>query len=45
MDLLRAADKLGIKNVNSFIGRDYTKSVEDNWPRMLSTWKPIIDLA
>ncbi|MFK7735485.1 MAG: sugar phosphate isomerase/epimerase family protein [Pirellulaceae bacterium] len=45
MSLLRAADDLGIKNVNSFIGRDYTKSVAENWPRMLTTWKPIIELA
>lgn len=40
-----AAPRLGIHQVNTFIGRDHTKSVDDNWPRMLSTWKPIVDLA
>jgi len=40
-----AAPRLGIHQVNTFIGRDHTKSVDDNWPRMLATWKPIIDLA
>ncbi|MEZ5362179.1 MAG: sugar phosphate isomerase/epimerase [Bryobacterales bacterium] len=24
------------------IGRDWTKSVDDNWPRFLETWRPII---
>src|SRR5690349_14798328 len=34
-----AAQKLGLKNVNTFVGRDWTKSVDDNWPRFLKTWK------
>jgi sugar phosphate isomerase/epimerase len=40
-----AAEKLGLRNVTSFIGRDWTKSVDDNWPRFLRTWKPIIAFA
>lgn len=40
-----AAQKLGLTQVNTFIGRDYTKSVDDNWPRLMTTWKPIVDLA
>jgi sugar phosphate isomerase/epimerase len=40
-----AAEKLGLKNVNTFIGRDWTKSVDDNWPRFLKTWKPLIAFA
>lgn len=43
--LLQAAADLGLSRVNSFIGRDYTKSVDDNWPRMLETWRPIVELA
>lgn len=43
--LLGAAAELGLKTVNTFIGRDYTKSVEENWPRMLETWKPIVARA
>ena len=40
-----AAPKLQLTRVNSFIGRDWTKSVDDNWPRFLEVWKPIIKLA
>ncbi|MFO0921660.1 MAG: sugar phosphate isomerase/epimerase [Pirellulales bacterium] len=43
--LIEFAPKLGLKNVNTFIGRDYTKSVDENWPRLLATWKPLVDLA
>lgn len=40
-----AARRLGIGTMNTFIGRDWTKNVDDNWPRFLETWKPIIELA
>ena len=40
-----AAEKLGLKNINTFTGRDWTKSVDDNWPRFLKTWKPLIAFA
>lgn len=40
-----AAEKLGLKNVNTFIGRDWTKSVDDNWPRFLRTWNPLVAFA
>jgi sugar phosphate isomerase/epimerase len=40
-----AAEKLGLKNVNTFVGRDWTKSVDDNWPRFLKTWRPLIAFA
>lgn len=43
--VIAAAEKLGLKNVNTFIGRDWTKSVDDNWPRFLKTWKPLIAFA
>jgi len=39
------AQTLGLKNVNSFIGRDWTKSVDENWPRFLATWRPLIAFA
>ena len=31
--------------MNTFIGRDWTKSVDDNWPRFLATWKPLVQFA
>ncbi|MBI3418474.1 MAG: sugar phosphate isomerase/epimerase [Verrucomicrobia bacterium] len=43
--VILAAEKLGLKNVNTFVGRDWTKSIEDNWPRFLKTWKLIIACA
>ncbi len=43
--LITAARLLGLGVVNTFVGRDYTKSIDDNWPRFLKTWKPIIKHA
>ncbi len=40
-----ASELLGVKQMNTFVGRDWTKSVDDNWPRFLATWKPIIQFA
>ena len=31
--------------VNTFIGRDWTRSVDDNWPRFLEVWKPLVEFA
>jgi sugar phosphate isomerase/epimerase len=43
--VISAARLLGLNVVNTFIGRDWTKSVEDNWPRFLEVWKPLIAFA
>lgn len=43
--VILAAEKLGVPVVNTFIGRDWTKSLDENWPRFLSTWKPLIAFA
>lgn len=43
--LILAAEKLGLRNVNTFVGRDWTKSVDDNWPRFLKTWRPLVAFA
>jgi sugar phosphate isomerase/epimerase len=44
-EVIKAARLLGVGVVNTFIGRDYTKSIEENWPRFLKTWKPLIAFA
>ncbi len=43
--VILAAERLGLKNANTFVGRDWTKTVDANWPRFLKTWKPLIALA
>ena len=42
--VIEAASILSV-GVNSFIGRDWTKSVDDNCPGFLDTWKPLIRFA
>jgi len=43
--VILGAEKLGLNNVNTFVGRDWTKTVDENWPRFLKTWKPLIAFA
>ena len=43
--VIQATALLGLKTVNTFIGRDWTKSVDDNWPRLLEIWKPLVQFA
>ncbi|MBK8093303.1 MAG: sugar phosphate isomerase/epimerase [Verrucomicrobiaceae bacterium] len=43
--VIAAAPKLGLSNVNGFVGRDWTKTIDENWPRFLKIWKPIIQHA
>jgi sugar phosphate isomerase/epimerase len=43
--VIEAAPRLGVRQVNTFIGRDWRKTVEDNWPRFLEVWRPLLGLA
>lgn len=43
--VIRAAAMLGINRMNTFVGRDHTKSVDDNWPRFLEVWTGVIRYA
>ena len=43
--LIAAAPLLGLQTVNGFVGRDWLKTVDDNWPRFLATWRPLVKLA
>ncbi len=40
--VITATATLGLNRMNTFIGRDWTKSIDENWPRFLETWRPII---
>ncbi|MFN3322999.1 MAG: sugar phosphate isomerase/epimerase family protein [Bryobacteraceae bacterium] len=40
-----AAKLLGLNVVNTFVGRDPALSVEENWPRFLEVWRPLIAFA
>ncbi|HQK95884.1 MAG TPA: TIM barrel protein, partial [Armatimonadota bacterium] len=40
--VIEASARLGVGLVNTFVGRDWTKSVDENWPRFLDTWRPLI---
>ncbi|MCD6286580.1 MAG: sugar phosphate isomerase/epimerase [Anaerolineae bacterium] len=43
--LIKAAELLDVDVVNTFIGRDWTKSVDENWPRFKEVWPPLIAFA
>jgi len=43
--VITATSMLGLDTMTSFIGRDWTTSVDENWPRFLEIWKPIIKHA
>jgi sugar phosphate isomerase/epimerase len=43
--LIAAAPLLGLRTVNGFVGRDWLKTVDDNWPRFLVTWRPLVKFA
>jgi sugar phosphate isomerase/epimerase len=40
-----AASKLGVNKINTFIGRDKKKSVDENFEVFKSVWKPLIAFA
>jgi sugar phosphate isomerase/epimerase len=43
--VLSAAKMLNLAVVSTFIGRDWTRSIQDNWPRFRSVWKDLIAYA
>ncbi len=40
-----AANQLGLENVNTFIGRDHQKNLEDNFKKFKEIWPPIVKYA
>lgn len=45
LKVISAAQLLDVKVVNTFIGRDPQRMVEDQWAIMKSVWRPIVDHA
>lgn len=43
--VIQAAELLGVGLVNTFLGRDWTRSVEENWPRVQQVWPPLVEFA
>ncbi len=40
--VIDAAQRLGVPTVGTFVGRDRTRSVEDNWPGFDEVWPPLV---
>jgi len=43
--VIDASSILGINQMNTFIGRDWKKSVEQNWPLFQRVWEPLVEYA
>jgi sugar phosphate isomerase/epimerase len=43
--VIQASALLGVNLVNTFIGRDWTRSVDENWPRFKEVWPPLVKFA
>jgi sugar phosphate isomerase/epimerase len=43
--VILATEKLGLRTMNTFVGRDWTRTIDANWPRFLRTWKPLVAFA
>jgi len=44
-EVIKASSLLGINLVNTFIGRDWKKTIDENWPRFKQVWKPLVQFA
>ena len=43
--LIDAAATLGINCVTTFVGRDKDKTIDEQWPLFLATWRPLVAYA
>jgi len=43
--VLRAAPLLGVRQVNTFVGRDWTRTIDAQWGRFVETWVPLVAIA
>ena len=44
-DLIKAAKLLNVEVVNTFVGRDWKKTIKENWALFRIIWTPLIKLA
>jgi sugar phosphate isomerase/epimerase len=43
--VIQLAPKIGVKTVNTFIGRDPAKTIDENWPLLREVWPGILQEA
>ena len=43
--VIDASVALGVFTVTTFVGRDPMRSVDENWPKFLEVWRPLIQYA
>ena len=43
--VIDAANRLGLENVNTFIGRDHQRNMDDNFEKFKKIWPPIVKYA
>ncbi len=43
--VIDAAALIGLSTVNTFVGRDQSRSIEDNWPLFREVWPPLVRYA
>jgi sugar phosphate isomerase/epimerase len=43
--VIAAAPMLGVHIVNTFVGRDWSRTVDDNWARFEEVWRPLVAFA
>jgi sugar phosphate isomerase/epimerase len=43
--VIRAAPLLGVSQVNTFAGRDWTRTIDAQWDHFVETWVPIVAVA
>ena len=43
--VVHAAGLLGVDRMNTFIGRDKARTIDENWPRFLEVWGPLVAYA
>ena len=43
--VILAAELLGVGVVNTFVGRDWTRNIDGNWPAFREVWEPLVRFA